>query len=165
MIKILGIDASTKCSGYCLMNEHGTLLFYSVFDYKREKDIQERIDFQIKEFIELFKKEKPDICYVENTWNKSNVETTKALTNIIGAIRCLCIGHKCGFNLILPSTWRSVIGIDGGKNIKRDEFKKRAIEWVKKKYSIDVEDDEAEAICIAYAGNILNNKIFEEELF
>ena len=110
------------------MDEHGTLLFYSAFDYKREKDIQERIDFQIKEFIELFKKEKPDICYVENTWNKNNVETTKALTNIIGAIRCLCIGHKCGFNLILPSTWRSVIGIDGGKNIKRDEFKKRAIE-------------------------------------
>lgn len=165
MIKILGIDASTKCSGYCVMNEYGSLIFYSSFDFKSEKDIQERIDLQIKEFINLFKKEKPDICYIENTWNKNNIETTKALTNIIGAIRCLCIKYKCGFNLVLPSTWRSVIGIDGGKNIKRDEFKKRAIKWVNKKYSIDVSDDEAEAICIAYAGNILNNKMFEEELF
>jgi Holliday junction resolvasome RuvABC endonuclease subunit len=165
MLKILGIDASTRCSGYCLINENGELLSHSTFDYKSLKDIQERIDLQIKEFIKLFKEEKPDICYIENTWNKSNIETTKALTNIIGAIRCLCIGYKCGFNLILPSTWRSVIGIDFGKNVKRDEFKKRAIEWVNKKYNLNVDDDEAEAICIAYAGNILNNKMFEEEIF
>lgn len=165
MIKILGVDASTKCSGYCLIDENGILLSHSVFNYKKEKDIQERIDLQIKEFIKLFKIEKPDICYIENTWNKQNIETTKALTNIIGAIRCLCVGYKCAFNLVLPSTWRSVIGINDGKNIKRDEFKERSIRWVKEKYDINVLDDEAEAICIAYAGNILNNKMFEKELF
>ena len=111
MIKILGVDASTTCSGYCFIDENGILLSHSVFNYRNKKDIQERIDLQIGEFIKLFKVEKPDICYVENTWNKSNIETTKALTNIIGAIRCLCVGYKCGFNLVLPSVWRSVVGI------------------------------------------------------
>ena len=164
-MKILGIDASTKCSGYCLLDENGELLSHSVFDYKHEKDIQERIDSQIKEFIKLFKENKPDVCYIENTWNKQNIETTKALTNIIGAVRCLCIGHKCAFNLILPSSWRSTIGIDGGKGTKRDEFKQRAMDWVKEKYGFDVSDDEAEAICIAYAGKIINASMCEEELF
>lgn len=166
MIKILGIDASTRCSGYCVVDEHGTLLSHSVIDYSKIKDIQERIDLQIEAFISLFKKTKPDLCYIENTWNKNNIETTKALTNVIGAVRCLCIGYECGFNLVLPSMWRSVIGIDGGDGTKRNEFKQRAIEWVKKKYGIEVSDDEAEAICIAYAGTIMNNSMFDgEDLF
>lgn len=165
IMKILGVDASTKCSGYCLIDETSKLLSHSVFDYKGIKDVDERIDLQIKEFIKLFKEWRPDICYVEDTWSKNNVQTTKNLTNVIGGIRCLCIGSKCGFNLILPSSWRSVIGIDGGRGTTRDEFKQRAIDWVKKYYDLDVSDDEAEAICIAYAGNQLNNAMSMEELF
>lgn len=164
-VKILGVDASTKCSGYCLVDENGKLLSHSVFDYKGIKDVDERIDLQIKEFIKLFKEWKPDVCYVEDTWNKKNIETTKKLTNIIGAVRCLCIGYKCAFNLVLPSSWRSAIGIDGRKNTQREEFKQRAMDWVKEKYGLDVSDDEAEAICIACAGNQWNNAMSMEELF
>lgn len=167
-MKILGIDASTKCSGYCFVDENGKLLFHSVFDYNKVKDVDERIDSQIREFIKLFKEWKPDVCYIEDSWaggTVQNVQTTKKLTNLIGAVRCLCIGHKCAFNLILPSSWRSTLGIDGGKGTKRDEFKRRAMIWVNEKYGLVVGDDEAEAICIAYAGNIINNSMVEEDLF
>ena len=168
MTKILGIDASTKCTGYAVVNTAGKLLLHGVIDFKSESDIDERIDGMIGELIEIFDDVGPDICYIEDSWNgKSvlNVQTTKKLTNIIGAVRCLSIRNGCLFNSVYPSAWRSAIGIDGGKGTKREEFKQRAIEWVKKKFDLDVSDDEAEAICIAYAGNIMNNKMFEEDLF
>lgn len=37
------------------------------------------------------------------------------------------------------------------KNIKRDQLKKEAIDYVKDKYKIDVCDDIADAICIGDA--------------
>lgn len=166
MTKILGIDASTRCTGYAVVNTADKLLLHGVIDFKSVTDIDERIDGMIERLIEIFDNENIDICYIEDSWKggqAQNIQTTKKLTNIIGAVRCLSIEHGCLFNSVYPSSWRSAIGIDGGKGTKREEFKQRAIEWVKQKYSIDVSDDEAEAICIAYAGNIMNNKMFEEE--
>lgn len=169
MTKILGLDASTKCTGYAVVNYNGKLLSHGVIDFKSESDIDERIDGMIEKLISIFDDACPDICYIEDSWNGKtvlNVQTTKKLTNIIGAVRCLSIQNGCLFNSVYPSTWRSAIGIDGGKGTKRDEFKRRAIEWVRQKYSLSVSDDEAEAICIAYAGSIMNNRMFaEEDLF
>ena len=167
-MKILGIDASTKCSGICITDENGKILFHTVYDYKKNQDIDERIELMIGRFIQLFKDWNPDICYIEDTWKAGkvlNIETTKKLTNLIGAVRCLCIQNGCCFNTIYPSSWRSAIGIDDGKNVKRDEFKQRAMEWVDKKYGLNVGDDEAEGICIANAGRIINASMCEEELF
>lgn len=165
-VKILGIDASTTCSGYAMVDGKGELLFHSAFDLKKVDDIDERIDCQIENFIKLFNKWQPDVCYIEDTWKAgNNIQTTKKLTNLIGAVRCLCVYSGCSFNTIYPSSWRSVLGIDGGKGTTRKEFKQRAIDWVKEKYALNVADDEAEGICIAYAANILNNQMSEEELF
>ena len=166
MTKILGIDASTKCTGYAIVDTNGRLFVHGVLDYKSEQDIDVRIDGMIEGLIKIFDLHCPDVCYIEDSWKSGsvlNIQTTKKLTNIIGAVRCLCVREGCLFNSVYPSSWRSAIGIDGGKGTKRDEFKQRAIEWVKKKYTLDVSDDEAEAICIACAGNIMNNRIFEEE--
>lgn len=167
-MKILGIDASTKCSGIGLINENEELLFHSVFDYKNVDDIDERIDAQIKRFVELFNIWTPDVCYIEDTWKAGkvlNIQTTKKLTNLIGAVRCLCIQHDCAFNTIYPSSWRATLGIDYGQNTQREEFKRRAMLYVNKKFGVIVGDDEAEGICIACAGNIINNSMVEEDLF
>lgn len=164
--KILGIDASTKCTGVAIVNTSGKLLFHDVIDYKNERDIDVRIDGMIEGLIKIFDEWCPDICYIEDSWNGAtvlNVQTTKKLTNVIGAARCLCVGEGCLFNAVYPSTWRSAIGIDGGKGTKREEFKQRAMNWVEKRFNIIAPEDEAEAICIAYAGSIMNNRIFEEE--
>ncbi len=163
---IMGIDASTKCTGYGIVDSDGKLITHGVIDFKSEKDIDVRIDNMIKNLIDLIKVLKPDVVYIEDSWKAGkvlNIETTKKLTNIIGAVRCLCIENKSLFNSVYPSEWRSAIGIDGGKGTKREEFKERAVKWVKQKFDIDVSDDEAEGVCIAYAGNIMNNSMFEEE--
>ena len=46
------------------------------------------------------------------------------------------------------SEWRAAIKIRQGRGIKRDEVKSRDIQYVKNKYNIEVNDDEADAICI-----------------
>lgn len=168
MTKILGLDASTKCTGYGVVNTAEKLLAHGCIDYSYESDIDVRIEGMIKSLDRLFNEVEPDIVYIEDSWKAGkviNIETTKKLTNIIGATRCLAIQHGSLFNSVYPSEWRAVIGIDGGKGTKREEFKERAVKWVKNKFGIIVHDDEAEGVCIAYAGNILNNRMFEEELF
>lgn len=168
MVKVLGIDASTRCTGYAIVSEDGKLWVHGVVNWKHEQDIDVRIDNMILALIKIIDLHKPDIVYIEDSWKggqTQNIQTTKKLTNIIGAVRCLSLQNGCIFNSVYPSTWRSAIGIDGGKGTKRDEFKQRAIDWVSKKYGHNVSDDEAEAICIAYAGNIINNSMFEEDLF
>lgn len=156
-MKILGCDLSTKSSGLGLIDENENLLDYQLIELKHIKDIDDRTKEMMKCIAEFIAKHKPDVCYTENSWNKQNVETTKKLSEIIGATRYMCILDNCCFNRLLPSAWRAKLGIGGGK---REELKQRAIQYVKEKYNIDVNDDVAEGICLALAGNMLNEEMF-----
>lgn len=52
---------------------------------------------------------------------------------------------------IYPSSWRASIGIKTGRGIKRTTLKQKDIEFVKEQWNLNVNDDEADAICIGYA--------------
>lgn len=52
---------------------------------------------------------------------------------------------------IYPSSWRATCGIKNGRGIKRTTLKEEDIAFVKRIYNINVNDDEADAICIGYA--------------
>ncbi|MGE9950112.1 hypothetical protein [Coprococcus catus] len=54
-------------------------------------------------------------------------------------------------NTIRPSSWRKAINLKQNKNIKREQLKQEAIDYVKEKYNIEVNDDIADAICIGDA--------------
>jgi hypothetical protein len=58
---------------------------------------------------------------------------------------------KLELEYIYPSSWRAAIGIKTGRGIKRASLKTQDIEWVKANYGLDVNDDEADAICIGYS--------------
>lgn len=156
-----GIDASTRKTGICIRNED-TLLFHTVIDLSSNKDTDSRIPQMMRELGHILKKHNPDVLFVENTWNASNIQTTIKLSYIIGAIIYICQVLDIGFNKILPSSWRSAIGLSIGKK-KREELKQDAIDYVKTKYGIVCGDDEAEAIGIADGACILtqNGEIFQ----
>jgi Holliday junction resolvasome RuvABC endonuclease subunit len=99
----------------------------------------------------------PYIVYVEDTWNKKNIETTKKLSMLIGGIMRQCQIQRIKFKLIYPSQWRSLVGIREGKGIKRQALKESAIELIRELHSIDVVEDEAEGICIGMAGVMIEN--------
>ena len=78
--------------------------------------------------------------------------TTKALS---GLLYDLLVEFRKKELLVVqarPSEWRSKCGIKGKC---REELKNNAINHVKTVYNIDVNDDEADAICIAEYGSKL----------
>ena len=67
---------------------------------------------------------------------------------------------KAKIEYVYPSEWRAKCGIKNGRNVRRDQAKILDIEFVKKTYSIDVNDDIADAIGIGHAYvNQLSNEI------
>ena len=72
----------------------------------------------------------------------------------MGAIWGYCILNDIAIEPILPSEWRTVLDINKPK-ADRPEYKRRAIKYVKDNFGLDVSDDEADAICIGVAANLL----------
>ncbi len=160
-MRIVGIDSSSKCTGMSLWTD-GELVEHLVIDLSSERDADYRISLMMKGIGDVLKRWDAHVLFVEDSWSAVNVEVTKKLSNIIGAIMYVCVETGCGFNKFRPSEWRKVIGLKMGKK-KREELKTEAIEYVKHKYGLEVNDDEAEAICIGEAASIVteNGEIFE----
>lgn len=154
-MRVMGIDASTTCSGVAVI-EDGKLIYHDVIDMKKNKDAEQRVMKMMSELGTMIMDYSPNALYIEDSWNKQNIETTKMLSNVLGAVMYVCQDIKCDFTKLLPSAWRSLTGIKltskNGTKLKREELKQEAVDRVKKVYMIDCGDDEAEAICIAEAG-------------
>ena len=67
---------------------------------------------------------------------------------------------KIKIEFIYASSWRKECGIKTGAGVKRETLKKNDIDFVKKTYNLDVNDDIADAICIGYAYNHINQEGF-----
>lgn len=164
-MRIIGIDASTTCSGIAVIDD-GNLIYHTIINMKANKNTDQRVKNMMWELGKIIKEYNPNALYIEDSWNKQNIETTKMLSNILGAVMYICQELGCSFTKYIPSTWRSMVGIkldDGhGNKVKRDDLKKEAITRVKKIHKISCGDDEAEAICIAEAGWLSqSNDLFE----
>ena len=163
-MKIIGIDASTTCSGIGVI-EDGKLVYHGTINMRKNKNSYDRVTNMMYEIGAFIIDVKPDCVYIEDSWTGKNAEITKMLSNIIGAVMYVCKVNDINFTKLNPSLWRSAVGITldkKGKKVKRDELKKEAVKRVKRIYKIDCEDDEAEGICIAEAGWILQaNDLFE----
>ena len=58
------------------------------------------------------------------------------------------IDPKIQCDFIGASQWRAALKIKQGRGIKREALKPQDIQYVKNKYGLTVNDDEADAICI-----------------
>lgn len=92
----------------------------------------------------------------EGGYGVGNQKTHKALMYLQAALEFLVHDNhnKVTIEYIYPSSWRASCGIKNGRGIKRTSLKEADIEFVKEKFGITVNDDEADAICIGYAQNI-----------
>jgi Holliday junction resolvasome RuvABC endonuclease subunit len=146
---LCGIDSSTTRTGISRFI-NGEYTDCILLDHKDCKDLEYRTSLMIDSILQQLDQYEPDIIVIEDDWNKNNVQTTKALSEIIGAVHGYSRAHDVDFHKMLPSTWRSYLGFKvGGK--KRDELKQMAIDYVSGKYGLKVNDDVAESCCIAEA--------------
>lgn len=144
---VAGLDCSTNKSGISIM-EDSKLIFYTLIDLHKEKDVMKRIQKMLIQICEVLDQYDIDEVYMEKAFSKQNVDTTMKLANLAGGIMLYCAKNKIIFVHPLPSEWRSKIGIEQSNKIKRDVLKAEAIKAVKNEYDIDVNDDVAESILI-----------------
>ena len=156
-MNILGLDLSTKSSGWAYF-ENGELKTHGCIT-SASTDLIKRIHIMTNSIKDILI-ENPNINKLiieevrpEGGYGVGNQKTHKALMYLQAAIEFLVHDEfpKVGIEYIYPSSWRATLGIKNGRGIKRTTLKEADIAFVKNKYNIDVNDDEADAICIGLA--------------
>ncbi len=158
---ILALDNATVKTGYAVFDSvDGKLLGSGVLTANKSKDIDTRLaDLrgQIEGLISMWDVKEvafEDTMYIQKGHN--NLQTFKKLCWLQGMIVAICLQRGIKYSVFLPSEWRSRIGFLKGHDVRRDVQKQMAIDFVIKKYHIEVTDDEAEAICIGHS-HLQNN--------
>ena len=145
---ILTLDLSTRSSGYALgvensLEEHG---FISASNTNPIKRIIKMRD-QLTKIIKTYKINK---IIMEQVRPEYNSHTMKVLMWLQAAIVIVAyeIDPQIQCEFIGASQWRAQLKIKQGRGVKRNQLKPQDIQYVKKKYNIQVNDDQADAICI-----------------
>ena len=145
---VLALDLSTKQSGYALgidgkLEKHG---FISASNNSPIKRIIKMRD-QITKILKIYNIKKIIMEQVRPEYNSHTMKILMWLQAAI-AIASYEIDPQIQCEFIGASSWRAQLKIKQGRGIKRNQLKPQDIQYVKNKYNIQVNDDEADAICI-----------------
>lgn len=156
-IYTIAIDASTKSTGIAIFKDTELVEYKNITD--NNKSVLKRIKYMTDSIEDIYKEYKLEKVQIvmeqvipdnlnDAKWTR-NQNTFKALFYLQAAIVLMFDHYNLEVELVGASTWRKWCGIkQGGAN--RETLKFRDIEFVKKNYNIDVNDDVADAICIGY---------------
>jgi len=155
-MKILALDLSTKSSGWAYF-DNGELIDHGCIT-SASTDLIKRI-YKMKDGIAGILAQYPVSKIIleevrpEGGYGVGNTKTHRALMWLQAATAFLLYEKfpHIDIDYIYPSSWRATLGIKNGRGIKRATLKEADIQFVKDKYNINVNDDEADAICIGLA--------------
>lgn len=157
-MKILSLDLSTKSSGWAVFNdgqllESGCITSSSTDLIKRIQVMTTGIKEVIDRYDHIDKVIAEEVRPEGKGYGVGNLQTHRALMWLQAGIAFMLHDNykKMELEYIYPSSWRAAIGIKTGRGVKRATLKEQDIEWVKANYGLDVNDDEADAICIGYS--------------
>lgn len=153
-----GFDQASNVTGYGVI-EDGALIDHGLINHESiKKDQPLRVKTMFESITRLIDRYVPDYLTVESTYYRHNLASFKLLSELAGMV--LGYGYAKGIpsGQLMPSAWRKIVGIKTGKNVGSDEEKRLAVQFVKEKFGVDCQDDEAEGICIAWASWLLNSK-------
>lgn len=151
-MKIMSIDASTKSTGVAIF-EDGKLIDYQNF-VESGADTLRRIKNMAQRIEDYYLQYKPNVVIMEDVLPSdvgNNQKTFKPLIYLQSEVVMKLHEHKQTVEFMNVNTWRSIIGIPVGRYAKRELVKQKSIEFIKKKYGIDANDDVCDGICIGYA--------------
>ena len=145
---VLALDLSTRSSGYALgidgaLENHGFISASNTNPIKRIIKMRDQITKLIKNY-------KINKIIMEQVRPEYNSHTMKILMWLQAAIVIAAyeVNPQIQCEFIGASSWRAQLKIKQGRGIKRNQLKPQDIQYVKNKYNIQVNDDEADAICI-----------------
>jgi crossover junction endodeoxyribonuclease RuvC len=150
-IYYLGLDPSTKSTGYAIVNNHGELLDYGKIcptDNKEAVTPAERILQQYQEITELLINKYPiKKVYCEDQYFGANIDTLKQLSRVTGMVLLVSAQYKVPVELIYPSSWRKVF--HGSGKAKKSETLRKVNEMFGLELKLAKHNDISDAIGIA----------------
>ena len=152
-MKLIAIDSSTTKTALANFVD-GKYINVNLINMENEKEMETRIKKMALSIITYLDECLPDTIYIEETVVIRNANTQRMLTRLQGVVYGWCLTHNCSFHTIRPTTLRKLVGIRQGRK-KREELKQEAIALINNQFSINVNDDEAEAILIGKAAFLL----------
>lgn len=148
--RLVSVDGSTQKTALTLFVDGGYKK-HALLDFSKDKNIVSRFESMSKGIWNILNEFKPNIIYIEETYSAKNAQTTKILTRLQGVVYAWCLNNNCDFNTITPASWRKQLLFKQGKSVKREQLKQQSIDYILKKFNLDVTDDEADSICIGDA--------------
>jgi len=155
MTRILSLDQA-QSTGFCV-SINGDIVDKGVIKAKGI-DYHHKIRFLEERIEELICTHYIDTITLETPGNANgNRQVAGKLSGLFYCIVDLALRHKLIYHAYGPSTWRSILGFQQGRGIKRAELKQMAITYVNENTEFKLtnkEDDLAEAICMNLAYHI-----------
>lgn len=146
---ILALDQAKK-TGVAVFKD-SELIHHDLVQSKFEKYEDVIIDINDK-ISRLINKYHPDIVLLEDVQSIQNQKTFKDLSMLLGSLIATCHFKNVNYEVISCNTWRKVLKNNlpyHGKKKQRSEWKQAAQDYVKLKFDLNLNNDTAEAICIA----------------
>ena len=158
MKRTLALDQASRVTGWAIY-DNKNLITSGHFSIPANKTIGQRLDTFCFKLMDLIDKYNVEKVYYEGIQYQNNIETYKKLAMIQAMVIYTCYNEvECAE--LTPSHWRSIIkdkhGIKFGRS--RTEQKKVAQTFVKDFFGKEVTEDEADAICLGYAGILEDEK-------
>lgn len=148
----LAIDASTKSTGWSIFEDQ-ELKDYGCITAS-SSNLFNRIHKMIDEIDKIIIKHKVEQIAIEDVIPEDvhhNTKVFNALMYLQGFLADKCNDYKITPVFYVASAWRKKCGIHTGRGIRRESLKPKDIQFVKSQFGINVNDDEADAICIGFA--------------
>ena len=160
----MGLDGSTKCSGWCIFDDE-ELLYYGKINADKNLEWRERVVYMMKEVASLIHKyHVEELCVELPVKTITNVNTLEQLFSLHGAILGVASVLHIKFTPVNVNTWRKELGllkdIPKGTKDKRSILKERSVNLANNLYNLDLvwkskasknnDDDISDAILIAH---------------
>lgn len=174
--RVLGIDPSTKSVAWCLMDDTGIVATGE--EILSGSSLYERMQSAYKA-AEALVELKPDFVAIESAVFVNNRQVVVKLAYFYGVVMGVLAANEILFDDVPPITWETWIDNPPTRRKERREFKKnnpelssykvkkhfrearkqRTMDWVKKNYKLDTDNDNiADAVGIAaYGKEVLTN--------
>ena len=151
---IMGIDSSTTSTGWAVIDTKHKgalrLVDYGTINPPKKYDTIQRIIYISDKFKELLRVMKPELVVIEQMNVTTNLNTVRVLAGLLAELEVVLTRQRYLYALVTPAQWRKSVGIKGKK---RDELKLASQIFVINNFFEKVNEDEADAICIAEAGS------------
>ena len=145
-MKILSIDQSLNCSGYCICESDNLNLIKCTF-YKPKcvKSVEKMYKICVF-FNQIIQEENIDLVLLEDVQSQLSIKTFKLLAMLLGALIEVVNENQCEYMIIPPATWRKIL--NPKKGMKRKELKELSKQYVRDRFNLEVNDDVADSICM-----------------